>query len=83
MCNKHGSQLHKVTMGRILYFNYSPRILPSSQFFPSYFNEGVSTDNGKWYRFAKLLNLLLEVVVLVTESETTKWYRYESYTWSI
>ena len=68
MCNKHGPQLHKVTVGRILYFNYSPRILPSPQFFPAYVYEGVSADNGKWYGLPKLLNLLLEVVVLVTKS---------------
>ena len=67
MCNKHGPQLHKVTVGRVLYLNYSPGILPSSQFLSAYVYEGVSTDNGKWYRLPKLLNLLLEVVVLVTK----------------
>ena len=67
MSDQHCPQLDKITVRRILHLDNPPRILATSDLFAVDFDHGVGTNDGKGDGLAKLLNLLLVVLILVTK----------------
>lgn len=53
-------------MGRIFNFNHTPGIKSSSNLLSANINHCICSNNGKWHWISQILDLLFEVLVLIT-----------------